>query len=320
MATAELVPLPQPQPQLPAIPSTSAEVVDALLAGLAPKTVQAYQSDLRDFARWLGSPSPSLAVERLLGAGNGAANALAHSYRASLHARDLAPKTIGRRLAALRSVVTFARTLGRVDWTLDCRAPRAERRRDVRGPDRADMKRLWKTLAGDAPQARRDRAMVALLFDLALRRNEVLALDLADVDLSGGTVAVVGKGHREAQRLTLPPPTKRAIEGWIEARGIDPGPLFHRMDRAAQGGRDRLTGDGLAGMLADLGTRAELSRPLRPHGLRHAAITAALELGLDIREVRKFSRHSKLETVLLYDDERQDVAGKVARKVAGDRR
>src|SRR2546430_671065 len=83
---------------------------------------------------------------------------------------------------------------------LGSRPPKAETRRATRGPDRADMRRVWKALAGAEPRARRDRAMVALLFDLALRRNEVLALDRADLDLEGGSVAIVGKGHREAQR------------------------------------------------------------------------------------------------------------------------
>jgi integrase/recombinase XerC len=52
--------------------------------------------------------------------------------------------------------------------------------------------------------------------------------------------------------------------------------------------------------------------------LRHQAITAALDAGRDVRDVRKFSRHAKLETVLIYEDNRADVAGDVASLVAGE--
>jgi integrase/recombinase XerC len=68
--------------------------------------------------------------------------------------------------------------------------------------------------------------------------------------------------------------------------------------------------------VADLGTRAGLGH-VRPHGLRHASVTAALDAGVDIRKVQKFSRHRDLRTLTLYDDNRSDMAGEVAAVVAG---
>ncbi len=57
---------------------------------------------------------------------------------------------------------------------------------------------------------------------------------------------------------------------------------------------------------------------VRPHGLRHAAITEALALtGGDLRAVGRYSRHRDLRVLALYDDSRADLAGEVARKVAG---
>ena len=53
------------------------------------------------------------------------------------------------------------------------------------------------------------------------------------------------------------------------------------------------------------------------HGLRHAAITTGLDLsGGDVRAVQRFSRHRNLATLMIYDDNRQDLGGKVARLVA----
>jgi integrase/recombinase XerC len=57
---------------------------------------------------------------------------------------------------------------------------------------------------------------------------------------------------------------------------------------------------------------------VRPHGLRHAAITHALDVaGGDVRRVAKFSRHRDLRTLTIYDDNRTDLAGEVAALVAG---
>jgi integrase/recombinase XerC len=68
-----------------------------------------------------------------------------------------------------------------------------------------------------------------------------------------------------------------------------------------------------------MGQRAGLSRRLRPHGLRHAGITTALDrTGGDVRAVARFSGHKKLDTLLIYDDNRRDLGGQVAGLVSDD--
>ena len=68
--------------------------------------------------------------------------------------------------------------------------------------------------------------------------------------------------------------------------------------------------------MSELGLKAGLT--VRPHGLRHLAITSALDLTHgDVRAVQKFSRHKDMRVLNLYDDNRQDLAGDVARLVAG---
>lgn len=65
----------------------------------------------------------------------------------------------------------------------------------------------------------RDLAIFRLLFDLALRREEVASLDLGDLDLESETVSILGKGKRERTELTLPVPTRVALEDWLLVRG-----------------------------------------------------------------------------------------------------
>jgi integrase/recombinase XerC len=222
----------------------------------------------------------------------------------------------------LRSVIKLARTLGRVAWTIDIPSPRAEAYRDTRGPGLAGWKAML-AAAGEratTPKGRRDLALLRLMHDLGLRRGEVVALDLADVDLGAGTVAVVGKGKSGKAPLTLNGPTAAALGGWIAARGDWPGPLFVRLDRAAGAGPPgRLDAGSVARAAHALGRRAGVARGTHPHGLRHQGITRALDLaGGDVRRVRRFSRHAKLETLLRYDDNRRDEGGALAALLGED--
>ena len=159
----------------------------------------------------------------------------------------------------------------------------------------------------------RDKALVRLLHDVALRREEACALDVEDLDLEAGTVAILGKGRASKEKLTLPEPTKDALRAWLHVRGSEPGPLFHNFDRAAKG--RRLTGRSVHRMIGRLGKDVGLT--VRPHGLRHSAITEALEVTQgNIRAVARFSRHKQMAVIAVYDDCRRDLGGEVARLVA----
>ena len=298
------------------------DVMTAFLAGRNPRTLLAYDRDLNDFARFLVCPDAQTAVARLLSLSHGHANATALGYKASLIERGLKSATIARRLAALRSVVKMARTVGVVAWALDVESPKAQPYRDTTGPGTDGWKAMLAVATRDAEGGKakpiRDLAIIRLLHDLGLRRGELVALDLADVDLEGKTVSVIGKGRTESARLTLPEPTRQALADWTAKRGGEPGPVFVRLDRAASG-PDRLTDTAVFLIVRDLGRKAGLARSTRPHGLRHEAITRALDkTNGNIRQAQQFSRHADPRTVLLYDDRRLDVAGEVARLVAED--
>jgi integrase/recombinase XerC len=118
--------------------------------------------------------------------------------------------------------------------------------------------------------------------------------------------------------VTLNKPTPAALGDWIAARGDWAGALFVRLDRTA----DRPTrpdAGNVARIAKDLGRRAGVARGTNPHGLRHQGITRALDLaGGDVRKVRRFSRHAKLETLLRHDDNRRDEGGAIAHRLGED--
>jgi integrase/recombinase XerC len=291
-----------------------ARLLSAFFAGRNPRTLTAYRQDLADFRAFMGAETSEDAGRLLLERGHGEANGLALAYRAHLLERGLSPATVNRRLAALRSLVKLARTLGFVSWALDVESVKSETYRDTRGPGRAGVRLLFEELERrtDA-KGLRDRALVRLLYDLGLRRGEVASLRLEDVDLRAGSVAVLGKGRTERAALTLPEPTQAALVAWLAVRGSKRGPVFLNFDHAGKG--EGLAGRSIARLVAKLGNAVGLT--VRPHGLRHAAITEALDLtGGDVRKVQRFSRHRDLRVLNRYDDNREDLGGSVARLVA----
>jgi integrase/recombinase XerC len=302
------------------------DLLAAFLASLSANTRAAYDSDLRDYAKRMGFPGPELAMASLLAFGPGPANLRALEYRTALTTAGLATATIARRLSAIRAFVRLARTLGTIIWSIDCKSPKIESYRDTAGPGRDGWHQL-RDFARRRTDTKgvRDLSIVRLLHDLALRRAEVISLDLEHVavvrvvDNVAPAVAiwVKGKGKTDRVRLDLPPPTALALEDWLRLRGPWPGPLYPRLDRPGAVGR--LTGRSVARMIGRLGADAELPRELHPHALRHQAITHALDkTGGNVRMVQRFSRHVNIQTLIKYDDRRTDPSADIARLVADD--
>jgi integrase/recombinase XerC len=291
-------------------------LVRMFLEGRNGTTLRAYAGDLEDFSGFLGAEDVNSGAKLLLSAGPGEANALALSYRTDMIKRSLTPSTVNRRLAALRSLVTLARVLGMVVWRLEVSNLKSVPYRDTSGPGQAGVGRMMAIARedGNPQKARRDYCVIRMLYDLGLRRGELVALDLDDIDAEKRTVAICGKGRSEKERLTVPLQTLEALQNWLEVRGDEPGPLFTNFDRAGKG--YRLTGAGVYAIVQSIGRKAGL-RAVRPHGLRHCAVTTALDVtGGNVRAVQRFSRHRNLETLMVYDDNRRDMAGEVAALVA----
>lgn len=305
-------------------PKARQKPVEAFLAGRAEKTKVAYASDLRAFALWLNVPTPEAAIAHLLDQTAGDANALALDWKADMLEAKAASATVGRRLATLRSLTRAARMTGRITWQLDVSAPKGEAYRDTKGPGADGVDRMLAATPADSFVGCRDRAIIRMLFDLALRRSEVAELTLDRIDLNAKTVSILGKGRRERQELTIPVPTLAALRAWLKqrtTRNLRSLHVFVNVDPTIGEGKktadERLTDRSIARIVNRAGRRAGLEKRVAPHALRHAAITTALNEGHDPRSVMRFSRHRRLDTLMLYDDARHDTAGAIADIVAG---
>lgn len=218
-------------------------------------------------------------------------------FAARSHAAGLAPRSIQRRLSAVRSFCNFL-TRERVlksNPALEIRAPKAARR--LPGTLDADqMARLLELPAGDA-FVTRDRAMMELLYSSGLRLAELTGLDITDVDLRDRTVQVLGKG-RKARILPVGRKAIDALNAWLRARGTirraDPSALF-----IGRNGR-RLGARAVQLRVAYWARRQGLGVHVHPHLFRHSFASHLLESSGELRGVQELLGHANIATTQIY--------------------
>lgn len=307
-------------PALPsiAVESTGERLHREFLAGRSTNTLSAYRKDLQSFANWCGVCTGGDALTILVGLPAGEGNSRLLSWRATMQDAKLAPSTINRRLSAVRSALRFARTIGATSWVPEVQGLKAQTYRDTRGPGLAGTRALLgSALTKAGEKSARDVAIIRCMFDLGLRRGEVASLDVDDVEKTGRVLWVLGKGRSQKEARTLPVPTLSAIDAWLDERqavvGLHEPALFVNVSHYHRG--QRITGHGVYYVIRDLGDLAGIKA--RPHGLRHASITAALDnTNGDVRAAQMHARHANPQTTMRYDDAREDLAGKVSAGLA----
>jgi integrase/recombinase XerC len=227
-------------------------------------------------------------------------------YRAILNEAGLSPNTINRRLAAIKSLVTYGRKLGVCNYAVDVDSIPVQLYRDTSGVTEQEFLSVIRQCDRSTLAGKRDYALLLLLWGNALRRNEISTLDVRHFDASRGTLSIFGKGKQVRVTVNLPKVTVIAITDWLIARGGEMSlsrPLFTSVDFQNSG--HRLTGDGIYKIVKRLFKRAGVEKHMSPHRCRHSAITAVLEkTDGNVRKAQKLSRHAKLNTLQIYDDNR----------------
>jgi len=286
------------------------DVVALFLAERRAETTRA--AYLRDLRAFFGAEAGAEEVEAFLSLPPRAVVKRLTQYKASLISRKLSENALNRYLASIRSFLRFAHRMERA--TTDGRGAvdgeRVQGYRDTRGVGVEAMKALLALPGGDLAGLR-DKAMLRLLLENGLRRNEVVTLDVEHFEPQESRVWVKGKG-KGTQRvaISLSKAATRAVEEYLRLAGHKSGALFLN----ATGGR--LSGAGLYQIVRGYGE--QLGVKLSPHKLRHSAITAVLEMTSgDLRKGQKFSRHSSIQTLMVYDDARRNPASELAEGLSG---
>jgi integrase/recombinase XerC len=219
------------------------------------------------------------------------------SFAARSHAGGMQPRSIQRRLSALRTFFRFLVREGLLKSSpvVEVRAPKAGKRL----PHTLDVDQMGALLAlkPHGPLGVRDLAMMELLYSSGLRLAELVGLDLTDLHLADRTVRVTGKGNKT--RIT-PVGTQAlaALRLWLGERAALAVPgdealfLNHR-------GR-RLGGRAVQMLVARHARAQGLPMGVHPHLFRHSFATHLLESSRDLRAVQELLGHASISTTQIY--------------------
>jgi integrase/recombinase XerD len=264
--------------------------------GLSRNTLEAYRSDLVQFGVFLDREN--------LGALDVTHRDLTKFVTAlgsgGPDRRPVAPATIQRKVACLRSFYRHLRREGILD-----RDPTAELRGPKRGQrlptvlTRDEVRKLLSQPQGTEPTALRDRALLEVMYACGLRASEAVDLLVSDVDLEAGVLRARGKGGKE-RIVPIGREAVRALRHY--ATKARPRLVGDRTeDRLFVNHRgSRLTRQGLYKIVQRHARSAGLQNKMSPHTLRHTFATHLLAGGCDLRAVQEMLGHADVATTQIY--------------------
>jgi len=267
---------------------------------VSPHTLKAYRTDLEQFLRFAGGldPVPAPAADS-----PGAASALpdpavlldvdartVRAWLARLHVLGLDPVSIGRKLAAVRSLYRFLVRRAVLDRNpaREVRGPRPGRKLAAFLP----VDETAVLLDGGGADARA-RAVLEVLYATGLRVSELAGLDLEAVDRDERTVRVLGKGRKE-RIVPYGSAATAALDAYLDLRGPAAGPLFVNPHGRRLGVRS------LYAIVRSSARQAGFARRVSPHTLRHSVATHLLDAGADLRMIQDLLGHRRLSTTQRY--------------------
>ena len=267
--------------------------------GYSDNTINAYRNDLMALA--------DFAEKELSGQGPGTSwkqftrqNMLSHLL--FLKERGYVPTTIARKVAASRSFFGFLVAEGAIksDPTENMSSPTVGKSLPKPIPINQVRLLLEQPAKLSTSEAKRDRAMLELLYASGMRISELVALNMGDVNMEGDYfVRCFGKGRKE-RIIPLYEQVVKTIKEYIDEER--PKLLRSKKDNAlflnARG--DRLTRQGFWQKLKEYAKTAGLDKKISPHTLRHSFATHMLNGGADLRSVQELLGHANISTTQVY--------------------
>ncbi len=265
--------------------------------GFSNNTLDAYKNDLTQFFEFLQKRITDKEI-----AWKNVDRSMILDYLVNLKERSYAPATMARKVAAVKSFFNFLVSEGTLEKnpTEGISGPKvgkplpkalsvSEIERLLEQPDRIST-----------PEARRDKAMLELLYATGMRVTELISLNVRDADLKAGFVRCFGKGSKER----IIPIHNRAIK---TVRDYIDNSRSHFLGTAPENALflnrrgQRLTRQGFWLILKGYGRRAEIEMDLTPHTLRHSIATHLLHSGkMSLRELQELLGHANISTTQVY--------------------
>ena len=251
---------------------------------VSPNTLDGYRRDLTALASWAdanGHDLLRLGTEDI------------RAFVAAEHRRGLSPKSLQRRLSAVRSFYRWLLKNGRIAASpaAAIRAPKAPRKLpQVLDPDEA---KVLVEVPTDVPLGLRDRALLELFYSSGLRLSELCALRWRDLDLDDGLVTVLGKGNKQ-RSVPVGSHARNALTAWrVDTGAGNDAPVF-------PGRHGPITPRAVQLRLRQLAQRQGLFKRVHPHLLRHSFASHVLESSGDLRGVQELLGHADIATTQIY--------------------
>jgi len=252
-------------------------------------TAAAYRRDLLTLA--------GFCARRKIAAWSDLDNFQVRAYAAAEHAGGLGPRSIQRRLSAVRTFYEFLMREGASarNPALDVRAPKTKKRLPAT-LDADQMGRLLDFRVDDSLSAR-DKAIMELFYSSGLRLSELVNLALTDVDLADRTVRVLGKGNK-TRIVPIGRFAIRALNDWLAERA---GLVKSPVDIVFVGRHGRPLSARSVQLRVDAWARRQgLGVHVHPHMFRHSFATHLLESSGDLRGVQELLGHADISTTQVY--------------------
>ena len=266
--------------------------------GFSENTLDAYRNDLQQLASFAGEEA---AKQGLIPSWVNFSRQAMLSYMLNLKERNYAATTIARKVAATRSFFGFLKSEGiiKTDPTENMSSPSVGKSL----PKPITISQVRQLLEQPAKQntleAKRDKAMLELLYASGMRISELVGLNLGDVNTEEGFVRCFGKGHKE-RIVPIYEQAARLVKEYI---GETRPKLARKKDEVAlflNPRGDRLTRQGFWQKLKEYARTAGLGTQVSPHTLRHSFATHMLSGGADLRAVQELLGHANISTTQVY--------------------
>jgi site-specific recombinase XerD len=162
-----------------------------------------------------------------------------------------------------------------------------------------------------SPAGARDAAIISLMYSIALRREEVVALDVHNYDRENGRLLIRCKGNKE--RNAYPEEgASDALADWLNVRVKEGGLCSYLISKVGKMTNRQLTNHAIYNMLRKRALEAAV-KGFSPHDLRRTFMSDLLDAGADIATIAKMASHSNVQTTALYDRRPEEARRKAGR-------
>jgi integrase/recombinase XerD len=264
--------------------------------GLSRNTLEAYRSDLQQFAGFLERRGiDPLEVKKV-----DLMDFVSELATGGAGRAPAAPATLQRKIACLRSFYRHLRREQIVDHdpAAELRAPRS-RARLPNVLSRDEVARLLEQPRGTSPASLRDRALLETMYACGLRASEAIGLELSELDLDAGILRAHGKGSKE-RIVPIGGKAIEALRAYLEhgrPRLVGIRPERRVFVNLRGGGLSR---QGLYKIVRRHARGAGLEQRMSPHTLRHTFATHLLSGGCDLRSLQEMLGHADIGTTQIY--------------------